>query len=68
MDPSTCEDVLILFYNNDLWDVHLANEIEEEEAKQRAEERQQALQPNPLPRQCLLSMVRMRRMSTNFMH
>ena len=40
MDPSTFEDVLILFYNNDLWDVYLANQIEEEGAKQRAEERQ----------------------------
>ena len=46
MDPSSFEDVLILFYNSDLWDVYLVNEIEEEEAKQREEERQ-ALQPNP---------------------
>ena len=46
MDPSTFENVLVLFYNNDLWDVYLLNEIEEEEAKQRAEERQ-AQQPNP---------------------
>ena len=46
MDPSTFEDVLVLFYNNDLWDVYLVNEIEEEEAKQRAEERQ-VQQPNP---------------------
>ena len=42
---------LVLFYNNDHWDIYLLNEIEEEEAKQRAEERQ-VQQPNPLPRQC----------------
>ena len=67
MDPSTFENVLILFYNNILWDVYLVNEIEEEEAKQRAEERQ-ALQPNPPTATVLaVSMVRMRRMITSFM-
>ena len=53
MDPSTFEDVLVLFYNNDLWDVYLVNEIEEEEAKQRAEERQ-VQKPTPPPTAAVL--------------
>ena len=40
MDPSTFEDLLILSYNHDLWDVYLVNEVEEEERKARELERQ----------------------------
>ena len=69
MDPSIFEDVLILFYNNNLWDVYLVYEIEEEEAKQEAGKGRRSSRTIPaLPRQCLLSMVRKRWMSTNFMH
>ena len=35
MDPSTFEDVLILSYNDDLWDVYLVNAVAEEEGKKR---------------------------------
>ena len=46
MDPSTFEDVMILSYNDDLWDVYLVNEAEEEESKMRSDERQpQLLKP-----------------------
>ena len=46
LDPSTFEDVMILSYNNDLWDIYLVNEAEEEEAKRRKDERQpQQLKP-----------------------
>ena len=35
MEPSTVKNILVLFYNYDLWDVYLVNKIEEEEAKSR---------------------------------
>ena len=40
MDPCNFEDVLILSYYDDLWDVYLVNEVAEEERKGREIEKQ----------------------------
>lgn len=40
MDPCNFEDVLILSYYDDLWDVYLMNEVAEEKRKGREIEKQ----------------------------
>ena len=40
MDPFNFEDLLILSYYDDLWDVYLVNEVVEEERKRREIEKQ----------------------------